>query len=46
MPRSRRKKEGTTYAFVDVETTGGSFLHHRIIEIAIVLVRDDEVIER
>ncbi len=45
MPR-KAKKEGTTYAFVDTETTGGSFLHHRIIEIAIVLVRDDRVLER
>jgi DNA polymerase III subunit epsilon len=43
---ARRKKEGVTYAFVDTETTGGSFLHHRIIEIAIILVRDDRVIER
>ncbi len=45
MPR-RAKKEETTYAFVDVETTGGSFLHHRIIEIAIVLMRGGKVLER
>ncbi len=43
---ARRKKESVTYAFVDTETTGGSFLHHRIIEIAVILVRDDRVIER
>ncbi len=34
------------FAIVDIETTGGSPLTHRVLEIGIVLVEDGKVISK
>src|SRR5450755_1793137 len=45
IPCYRSMDAADNIVFVDLETTGGNVVHHRITEIGIVRVRDNAVIE-